>query len=213
MSQYYEELLSAFVRGRLGVGAEPFDVLLEQARSAELRISKFKRDVRPLARVTRVLGALHGLVPESLLDVGSGRGAFLWPLLDRFPSLPVHAIDRLPQRVSDLEAAREGGVERLSASRMDVTELTFEDSSFDGATALEVLEHLENPSAAAKQLVRVARRFVVTSVPAKEDDNPEHIQLFTAESLTEIFMAAGARRVSCDYVLNHLIAVVMLKDD
>ena len=213
MTQYYEELLSAFIRGRLGVEGESFDELLKEAQAAELRISKFKRDVRPLARVTRVLGALSGLAPESLLDVGSGRGAFLWPLLDRFSSLPVHAIDLMPQRVSDLEAARSGGVGRLSVSRMDVTDLGFEESAFDGATALEVLEHLENPSAAAAQLVRVARRFVVVSVPAKADDNPEHIQLFTAKSLTEIFMTAGARRVSCDYVLNHLVAVVMLDDD
>ena len=49
----------------------------------------------------RVLGLLRGLLGASLelaaprlLDVGSGRGAFLWPLLDAFPRLRVTAIDR-----------------------------------------------------------------------------------------------------------------------
>ncbi|NJM35092.1 MAG: AAA domain-containing protein [Rhodomicrobium sp.] len=30
--------------------------------------------------------------PESLIDFGSGRGVFLWPLLDAFPDLPVMAV-------------------------------------------------------------------------------------------------------------------------
>ena len=34
-----------------------------------------------------------GIQPTSLLDIGSGRGTFLWPLLDTLPTLPVIAID------------------------------------------------------------------------------------------------------------------------
>ena len=45
-------------------------------------------DIHPIGR-----GEGRGLAPASLLDVGSGRGAFLWPLLEAFPGLPVIAVE------------------------------------------------------------------------------------------------------------------------
>jgi hypothetical protein len=55
--------------------------------------------------------------------------------------------------------------------------------------------------------VRLARRFVIVSVPSKEDDNPEHLQLFNRASLDSLLRQAGAQSVKLEYVLNHLIAV------
>ena len=105
---------------------------------------------------------------------------------------------------------RTGGIVNLSAARMDVMRLALSAKSTDAMTILEVLEHLERPEAAAREAIRVTRRFVIASVPSKPDDNPEHIQLFTAASLTRLFLEAGAASVKMDGVLNHLIAVVKL---
>lgn len=205
--RYFTRLAAAFARGRLGLPREEPDAqALRAGFEAGLKMHKFKR-LTMLPRVQRVLGLLRGLSPISLLDIGSGRGAFLWPLLDAFPALEITAIDREPVRVRDLEAARWGGVKNLRALEMDAQQLGFPDNEFDVVTMLEVLEHLPNPAQAAREAVRVAQRFVVISVPSREDDNPEHINLFTTSDLTSLFKNAGAARVQTEYVLNHLIAI------
>jgi hypothetical protein len=209
-SRYYLDLACAFVRGRLP--DSPYvspPELFAHGERAGLRLHKFKRS-SVLPRVKRVFGYFHQLRPGSLLDVGSGRGVFLWPLLDAFGHLDVHCIDVRPDRVADLLAVRAGGVGRLDASVMDATAMTFPDDSFDGVTLLEVLEHLREPAVAVAHAVRVARRFVVASVPSKPDDNPEHIHLFTGDSLSALFHEAGVERVSVAHVLNHVVALAVL---
>ncbi|HEY4355760.1 MAG TPA: class I SAM-dependent methyltransferase [Acidobacteriaceae bacterium] len=200
MERYFTELAVAFVRGRLGRS----DATLEEGFDAGLRLHKFKQNTE-LPRVKRVLGMLHGLAPESLLDIGSGRGTFLWPLLASFPDLPVTAIDWSERRVSDLVAVRTGGVERLSVERMDVEHLSFPPAAFDVVTMLEVLEHLSNPVEGLRRVVQTARRAVIVSVPSVPDENPEHLHLFRVEQLRDMAAEAGCSRVTLEHVLNHRI--------
>ncbi len=210
--RYYLPLAAAFVRGREPAAARGLtdDSTAFRAGLAHgLKLHKFKRNA-DLPRVRRVLSMLAGLAPESLLDVGSGRGTFLWPLLDAFPALAITAIDKEEQRATDLAAVGRGGITRLAAARMDATALSFADGAFDGVTMLEVLEHMPDPASAAREALRVARRFVVATVPSKEDDNPEHIHLFDRRSLALLFENAGARRVTVEHVLNHVVALAMV---
>lgn len=196
------------MRGRLGNPA----ATIEDGLHVGLRLHKFKNDTQ-LPRVQRVIGILRGLAPENLLDVGSGRGAFLWPLLDAFPRLPVTSIDVNEQRVSDLNAVRSGGMGRLTALRMDAQRMTFPVRSFDIVTMLEVLEHMADPQAALHHAVTVARRFVVISVPSVPDDNPEHRHLFSVPDLQRMASDAGAVRTTIGHVLNHRIAVLRVGFD
>jgi 2-polyprenyl-3-methyl-5-hydroxy-6-metoxy-1,4-benzoquinol methylase len=210
MEPMYLDLAAAYVRGiRPDLDGADDEAIVARARDAGLKLYPFKQS-RELPRVRAVLGALQGIQPQSLLDIGSGRGVFLWPLLETFDQLAVTAIDASDKRVAILDAVARGGVDRLTAATMDATALTFDDGAFDVVTVLEVLEHLEDPSHAACEAARVARRFVVASVPSKEDDNPEHIQLFDKRSLTRLFEQAGARSVNITYVLNHMICVATL---
>jgi ubiquinone/menaquinone biosynthesis C-methylase UbiE len=219
---------AAFVRGRILQGEPvlldphlinmPMDELTpaEKAKvyrtgqAAGFKMHQFKRTME-LARVSKVLGILQGIAPATLLDVGSGRGAFLWPLLDRFGSLKVTAIDCNPLRARDLQAVSLGGLSALRGELMDLTELRFDDNCFDVVTALEVLEHIPNYQTGIREAVRVARRFVIASVPSKPDDNPEHIHLLTSDRLGAAFEQAGCRRIRFESVLNHLIVIASMQ--
>lgn len=207
---YYAEFAAAYARGALEPGQlGQTDDPISAGKANGLKMHRFKRTI-DLPRVRAVLGVLQGIQPAELLDVGTGRGVFLWPLLDAFAGLPVTVIDVLDHRVDMLKAVHRGGVDRLSVHQMSMTDLEFPDDAFDVATALEVLEHLEEPARAARELVRVARRFVIASVPSKEDDNPEHVQLFDKTSLAALFTDAGARTARVSYVRGHMICVAGL---
>ena len=159
--RYFHDLATAFVRGRLLLP----DATIEDGIAGGLKLHKFKTNAE-LPRVQRVLGILRGIAPGNLLDIGSGRGTFLWPLLSAFPHLPVTAVDHSERRAADLAAVRRGGIERLTVVRMDTQLPALARKSFDVVTILEVLEHLENPRSALCGLAAIARRFVLLSVPS-----------------------------------------------
>lgn len=185
---------------------EKLEQICDIGRNAGVRLHRYKRS-NVLPRVQRVLGILKGLRPSNLLDIGSGRGAFLWPLLDNLPYLPVTAIDAGEHRAAQLQAVAMGGFDQLSVHKMDVTSLGFENNLFDVVTALEVLEHVPQVRMAIAEIVRVARHLVIVSVPSKEDNNPEHIHRFTQLEIRQLFTDAGITQVNIEYVHNHMIAV------
>lgn len=222
--QFYDKIVAAFIRGKIKSDAhikydndfyykelnelsEPeICEIIQMGVNYGLRLHKFKRTME-LPRVRKVLGIIKGLQPKSLLDVGSGRGNFLWPLMDSFPNLNVTAIDIDIIRVNDINAVHEGGFNNLSASIMDATKIEFKNNSFDTVTALEVLEHIQNWKRALSEIVRVSSNFVIISVPSKEDDNPEHIHLFNMDMLKIELQSNGIKKVNFEYVLNHIIAI------
>lgn len=201
---------AAFVRGRLGawVGESEIETL-SRGVNAGLRLYRFKRNAE-LPRVRLVLGILRGLAPISVLEVGSGRGTFLWPLLEALPGVPVLSAELDPSRADELACVTRGGIDTLRVVRADVTRLPLRSGAVDVALALEVLEHLDRPELAAIELVRAARRFVVATVPSYPDDNPEHVQLFTPTDLQHLFVQAGAVKVDVTGVHGHHVVVARL---
>jgi len=155
LSDEYDLLLSAaYVRGAIATASpycehllseplgslseEELETLLVAGRAAGLDIYHFKKSHASLPRVRAVLGFLHSVAFSSLLDVGSGRGAFLWPFMDAFPGIEVTSLDLLPDRVLFLNTVTLGGVSRLHALQSNICDFSAE-HQFDVVTLLEVI--------------------------------------------------------------------------
>ena len=191
---------------------EEQEKLIEIGEKSGIKLYYFKNSDRQLPRVNKVLGFLKGIYFESLLDVGSGRGVFLLPFLDEFPYIPVSSIDILDKRIDLLSDLANGGIDQLNVKKADICDQPYADNSFDVITLLEVLEHIPNIEKAIRSAVNMARKYVVVTVPSKEDDNPEHIHLLTKDKLTEYFNACGVKKLSFDGVPGHLFMVAMVED-
>ena len=223
MERWEDRLLAAYVRGMARrnlpllppslmetplelLTAEEIETIFHAGEAAGLKLYYFKKK-ELLPRVKAVLGFLRSVQPESLLDVGSGRGVFLSPFLTEFPWIQVTAADILPHRVQMLQAIADGGIENLTILERDVCQWTEEEKRFD--VLLEVLEHIPNTEQAIANAVRLAKRFVVVSVPSQPDNNPEHIHLLTRDILTNQFTRAGCTKLHFDGVNGHLILVAV----
>jgi 2-polyprenyl-3-methyl-5-hydroxy-6-metoxy-1,4-benzoquinol methylase len=206
--KYHLDLAAAFVRG--SIDHMTSEQLVIAGRAAGLELQRF-RSVPVLPRVAKIISILKELQPKDLLDIGGGRGSSLVAMLDAFPGLEIHAIDNDEERVLHLQALAAGlRKSRLRATRMDATSLGYYNKEvFDGVTALEVLEHIAKPEDAIEEMLRVAKRFVLVSVPSEPDSNPRHLHLLTPRNLTSIFDAVGIRSLRIEQVPQHTIALAM----
>jgi ubiquinone/menaquinone biosynthesis C-methylase UbiE len=101
--------------------------------------------------------------PESILDVGCGEGVLTEQWADKLGSGRIVGIDLDdPKLKAEWEKRRRGNLEYRVE---DATNLSFADNEFDMATAIEVLEHVPDPQRTVAEMARVAKRWVLVSVP------------------------------------------------
>ena len=204
--QYITSLLNAYILG--------FEIRYKEMANAPERKDHYFKAKEDLPRVKSVLGFLQGIIPagqcKTLLDVGSGRGAFLFPLLRDFPTLEVTSIDILPHRIELLDCLHQGGITNLHPILGDICTWNAPDKSYDAVTMLEVMEHIPDTEAVVRNAIRLAHNYIVVSVPSKPDDNPEHIHLFSNEALKSFFMKHGCKKVKFISVTNHRIMVAQI---
>jgi len=185
--------------------------IVEIGEKAGEKLYPFKTGKAELPRVRQVLGFLHGIEFESLLDVGSGRGVFLLPFMEEFPQVQVTSLDLLDKRVIFLNELAAGGYSQLTAYNKNICDQPFSENCFDVVTLLEVLEHIPEVDKAVAAAVKMAKKYVVVSVPSKEDDNPEHIHLLTKDILTNLFAEAGCTKLHFSGVNGHLIMMATIE--
>src|SRR4051812_9730634 len=101
--------------------------------------------------------------PESILDVGCGEGVLTEQWADKLGQGRIVGIDLDdPKLKAEWEKRQRANLEYRVE---DATNLSFADGEFDMATAIEVLEHVPDPERTVAEMARVAKRWVLVSVP------------------------------------------------
>ena len=140
-------------------------------------------------------------VEGKILDVGCGDGALADDLRERTQQ-DVVTVDLAWKRVARAQK-RVAGVRSAQASIYD---LPFRDGSFAMVTCTDLLEHLDDPARAMRELVRVSSDRVLVTVPWKIEIEKTlcphcggdyflygHQHSFGEEGIASLAQAAGAR--------------------
>ena len=204
-----QEILNSY---KTGLTSQQAQTLFSIASENNVKLYYFKRSDRPLPRVHKTLSFLKGIYFESLIDIGSGRGAFLLPFLEEFSNVSVTAVDILNKRVEMLTDISNGGVDNLTVVNHDIQTAPL-NMQADVVTLLEVLEHIPDVKTAIRNAVLMAKKYVIVTVPSKEDDNPEHLRLLTKEVLTNYFNMAGVTKLTFDGVNGHLFLIAKVQNE
>ena len=121
-------------------------------------------------------------------------------------------VEAIKQRMQEIIAA-DIPIYRVHCPTEEAVETFRREGRSDVVTLLEVLEHIPDVQSAVTNAVRLARRFVVVSVPSQPDDNPEHIHLLTKDILTRLFAEAGCTKLHFSGVNGHLIMMATIEKE
>jgi 2-polyprenyl-3-methyl-5-hydroxy-6-metoxy-1,4-benzoquinol methylase len=121
--------------------------------------------------VRRLMTGFHGdldelwanAAPESILDVGCGEGVLTHEWAERLGDGRIVGIDLHDPKLQAEWATRQRP--NLEYRAEEATNLSFADDEFDMACAIEVLEHVPEPEQTLSEMARVARRWLLVSVP------------------------------------------------
>jgi SAM-dependent methyltransferase len=158
----------------------------------------------------RVIGAL-GLPPRArILDAGCGSGRNMVELARRGTVTGIELSD------TSVRLARERHAGEVVAG--SVLDMPFADDSFDLATCLDVIEHLEDDLAALRELRRVVAPTgaLLVTVPAYQwlwsghDEINHHFRRYTQDSLQRTAVQAGWGQVRATYFNSLLLPVAVL---
>lgn len=134
----------------------------------------------------QILRHLEGIEFSSLLDIGGAEG-YKSALIKKVFSVEVHSSD-----LSEEACKRARELYGISATSAKITELPFDDNSFDIVICSETLEHVQDFQEAVIELLRVAKSAVIITVPMEtpafvadtiaRGEMHGHIQSLTAKS-------------------------------
>lgn len=104
---------------------------------------------------------LSGIEVEKILEVGCGPGFSTQYLRGFLRGESFEASEYKPDLAKEAQSRNPG----IKIQQESIYELKRDANSFDLIVVLEVLEHLENPEAALKEIKRVTSKYCLLSVP------------------------------------------------
>ncbi|GIL14322.1 MAG: hypothetical protein BroJett038_30420 [Chloroflexota bacterium] len=172
------------------------------------------------SREQQRLSITAGFIPNearSLLDVGTGNGAFLALLEARQTPLSLMGLERS-------QAAIEAAVCQAEIRAGSLDALPWQDRAFDVVSALEVIEHLPYGlyERSLREIERVAGGYILVSVPYREKRRftpcpycgcrfhvNYHMRSFDERSLAAIFQDFDLTRFQIVYIDDYITAPVL----
>ena len=109
----------------------------------------------------KLISQVKNLEIESVLDVGCGEGFTLNKLKENKIGKAHEGIDYSKEAI----LLGKKTYPNLHVLQGDIYDLKYKDNSFDLVICSEVLEHLENPQKALRELIRVSKKYILVSVP------------------------------------------------
>lgn len=180
--KFFLSLAGSYIRSKLMISnISDIDAINIAKKEKIQHIYRFKKH-QVVPRVKAIIDIVIHSNFKTILDVASQRGALLFPLIDQLYinniDFNITSIDVNDDIINFLQHTS-SDIDRFNVIKSDVTNLnSFKDTSYECIICSEILEHLENPMKAAKEMVRVSSNYIICSVPALPDENNEHIQLF-----------------------------------
>jgi len=110
---------------------------------------------------TSIENILYGIDYQNVLEAGCGEGRIADFLYRNRQDIQLDAFD-ISEKV--IEQAKKN-YPYIHFSTGSIYDIRSPDGSYDLVVASEVLEHLENPEKAMKELLRVSKRYVLATVP------------------------------------------------
>lgn len=108
-----------------------------------------------------LLTEVQALTPIRILDAGCGEGFTLEKMRRRNIGQVLEGVDAQAEAIKIGKATHP----ELTLKEGSIYSLPYKDDSFDVIVCTEVLEHLEHPEDALKELYRVSSRYCVITVP------------------------------------------------
>lgn len=170
--------------------------------------------------LTTVIKTTKPLIINSVLDVGCGEGF----TLDRLQKAKIGKTHEGLEYSKEAIGLGKKLYPKLNIRQGDIYKLPYRDNSFDLVICTEVLEHLENPRKALKELTRVSRKYILLSVPNEPfftiqriarfqnmlrlGAHPEHIQHWTIPSFLKFVKIRGVKRVALKFPIPWTMVVL-----
>lgn len=110
---------------------------------------------------SNLISLIKPLKIESILDAGCGEGFTMNKLKE----------NGIGKRIEGIEYANEAIAlskklyPNLVIKQASIYDLPYKDSSFDLVICTEVLEHLDEPEKAVREMLRVTKKYLILSVP------------------------------------------------
>src|SRR5688572_3636295 len=141
--------LRGILTPRSARGMKPTGVTAQFLENADEYHRRYANVAHFHALIDDALGRLDPPIePRIILDIGSGSGNSVIPLLDRFPDAFVVATDISPQLLAILRdhiIARPAYRERIALVCMDASQAPYQRNAFDLAIGAAILHHILEP--------------------------------------------------------------------